>query len=62
MKKILIVAAVCAAFLLLLNWAGRNDHDEQVLYTMPNDTYKAIKDSLHTDNVHEIVKFYVKNY
>lgn len=45
MKAIKIILAVVSA-VVVLGYAGTMDYTEQVIYNMPSDTYKEIKNKL----------------
>lgn len=56
-KQILwIIAAV-----ILLGVAGKCDHDEQVIYNMPDDVYQALKKELGNPSDGQLVDEYIRN-
>ena len=62
MKAIKIIFALLAAFALLA-FAGTFDYTEQVIYNMPAETYKQIKEKLGNDcTAYQIAREYTRNY
>lgn len=56
-KQILwIIAAV-----ILLGVVGKCDHDEQVIYNMPDDVYQALKKELGNPSDGQLVDEYIRN-
>lgn len=57
-KAILAVTAV----VILLGIAGRADYTEEVIYHMPEEAYREIKDTLGEGaSDYEIAKYYQRN-
>lgn len=63
MKTVKSILAV-VAFLFILGYVGRKDMVNEVIYTMPSETYHDIKDSLtfHGEEPSdaEIAEFYME--
>lgn len=56
-KQILWIIAV----VILLGVAGKCDHDEQVIYNMPDDVYQALKKELGNPSDGQLVDEYIRN-
>ena len=60
-KKALTIFAVITV-VVLLGIAGRMDYTEQVIYHMPEEAYREIKDTLGEGaSDYEIAKYYQRN-
>ena len=60
-QRTLTVVAVIAA-IIILGYAGRMDYTEEVIYNMPNEAYRQIKDTLGKDATdYEIAEYFIKN-
>lgn len=47
--------------MILLGVAGKCDHDEQVIYNMPDDVYQALKKELDNPSDGQLVDEYIRN-
>lgn len=56
-KQILWIIAV----VILLGVVGKCDHDEQVIYNMPDDVYQALKKELGNPSDGQLVDEYIRN-
>ena len=45
----------------MLGVAGKCDHDEQVIYNMPDDVYQALKKELGNPSDGQLVDEYIMN-
>ncbi|WP_418810719.1 hypothetical protein [Paraprevotella xylaniphila] len=65
MMKALKVVICVISFVTALVFAGTSDMTEQVIYTMPTETYHDIKETLTVNgdspSDYEIAIFYLKN-
>lgn len=56
--------AVTVFILAALGLAGTSDRTNQIIYTMPGDTYQSIRDSLESAGIHatdyRIAEYYVR--
>ena len=60
-QKIFTAIAVIAV-VFALGYAGRMDYTEEVIYNMPNEAYRQIKDTLGKDVTdYEIAEYFIKN-
>lgn len=60
-QKIFTAIAV-VAIIITLGYAGRMDYTEEVIYNMPNEAYRQIKDTLGKDATdYEIAEHFIKN-
>lgn len=64
--KHLIGMALAIAFIMALGWAGNQDRVDTIIVSMPESTYREIKDSLYFHgefpSEEEIAEFYINNY
>lgn len=59
-QKIFTAIAVIAV-VFALGYAGRMDYTEEVIYNMPNEAYRQIKDTLGKDATdYEIAEYFIK--
>ncbi len=63
--KTLVNVAAAVLFVAVLGLAGRCDWTDEVIYTMPGETYDLIKAQLsedgHEPSDYEIARFYIDN-
>lgn len=66
MRKCLFGTALIIAFVLAIGWAGNQDRVDTIIVSMPESTYREIKDSLYIHgefpSEEEIAEFYINNY
>lgn len=59
-QKIFTAIAVIAV-VFTLGYAGRMDYTEEVIYNMPNEVYRQIKDTLGKDATdYEIAEYFIE--
>lgn len=61
MNKITKHTLLVIALLILLGIAGRCDYNEQVIYNMPDEVYKAMKLELGNTSESRLVDEYMSN-
>lgn len=61
MNKITKHTLLVIALLILLGIAGRCDYNEQVIYNMPDEVYKAMKLELGNTSESKLVDEYMSN-
>lgn len=61
MKRLIYSLIVFIAAMILMGIVGRMDVTEQVIYTMPNETYRAIKSSHPEFSEVQIAEYYLNN-
>ncbi len=61
MKKLCLHIVGILAVILLLGIAGRCDYNETVIYNMPDEAYRALKEKLNNPSDSELVDEYMKD-